>query len=467
MIDEEMAINVASLGQPLGTAEAFGHIMADAPAVHTVTLKRGGKMRSIRAASKNDVSSAIMVCDAEDAFMSVNAFIAPKSPESYGHMKEKYISRLVACYSDIDSYKTGRDAFAAFGDVARLAFHGHIPQPSIITLSGRGIYLRWILKGAPQNNGQQELVGMDYFPPVDEIEDGILRRNNRHEWKKVLYAQVQNAIFDRLEYLGADGSARDMARVLRAPNSIHSVASQAKGEEVRVQYYAGVDPSTGLPFRYTLPELARWFGVDLTDDDRPLGFGRKVKAQGSAPARRNGQKQLGILRITDYRTIERTMQAPTQGRRRRCLLFLADSLRLSGHSDSEAREIVAHAATRCEPPYPSTATDSSIAEIVNDAYSKRLKYSNEILCRLFGITHENSGALVTIKPAEEKVFCQRTAAIHRRAFVSDYLERAPDASLREISNAANAHGHACTHKTVSNDIAGLRRKEVSGTLELT
>jgi hypothetical protein len=456
-MDKELSIKTGALGELLGVTEAFAHIMADAPAVHTVARKRHGKMRPVCSASKGDIARATIVCDSEDTFMSVNAFIAPKSPESYGHMKEKYTSRLVACYSDIDSYKKGHDAFEAFGEVARLAFNRHIPQPSVITLSGRGLYLRWILKGVSKGNGQPELVGLDYFPPVDEIENGIMRQSKRHEWKKVLYAQVQSAIFDRLEYLGADCNARDMARVLRAPNSIHGAASQATGETVRVQYYAGVDPNTGFPYRYTLPELARWFGVALTDDERPLGFGRSVKEQGSAPARRNGQKQLGILRVTDYRTIERTMQAPTQGRRRRCLLFLADSLRIAGHPSMDARGIVAAAAARCEPPYPSTPTDNSIPEIVNDAYSKRLKYSNETLCRLFGITHENSGALVTIKPGEEKTYCQSTAATHRRAFIDEYLTRLPNASLREISNAANAHGHHCTHQTVSNDIA--RRKE--------
>ena len=254
-------------------------------------------------------------------------------------MKEKHISRLVACYSDIDNYKKDRDAFTAFGDVARLAFHKHIPQPSVIALSGRGLYLRWMIKATP-NEGQPELVGLSYFHPVDD-------RDNRDEWKKTLYAQVQNAIFRRLEYLGADSSARDMSRVLRAPNSIHSGATEVTGEEVRVQYYAGVDPKTGFPYRYTLQELARAFGVPLTPDDMPIGFGRReTKAAGTVPLRRNGPRQLGIKRVTDYETIERALQPPQQGQRRKCLLFYANSLRLSGVPKAQAHELVTRAAMR-------------------------------------------------------------------------------------------------------------------------
>ncbi len=448
-----MSINKDDFGKPLDTEEAFTHIMADAPAVHTIARKREGKMRSICSASKSDIPSAIAVCDSEDMYMSVNAFIVSKSPESYGHMKEKFISRLVACYSDIDTYKKEWDVFNAFAEVARLAFNRKIPQPSLITLSGRGLYLRWSLKTAPQKDGQPELIGLDYFSPLDNVE-------SRHRWKKVLYAQVQNAIFDHLEYLGADSNARDMARVLRAPNSIHSLASQEKGEEVRVQHYAGLDPKTGFPYRYTLPELARSFGVPLTEDEMPIGFGRpKVKTQGHVPARRNSQKQLGILRVTDYQTIERTIQAPTQGKRRKCLLFLADSLRIAGFSIEQACQIVALSAARCQPPYPSTYTDSTVTEIVSAAYQLRLKYSTEKLLELFGITEENDHALVTIKPAKEKTYCKRTAALHRRAFVADYLAHSPNASLREISNAANNIGHSCTYQTVSNDIAYLKKNE--------
>jgi hypothetical protein len=451
-----LSINKDDFGKPLGTEEAFTHIMADAPAVHTVRHKRQGKMRSICSASKSDVASAITVCDSEDMYMTVNAFIAPKSPESYGHAKEKYISRLVACYSDIDNYKKGRDVFDAFGEVARLAFNRHIPQPSLIALSGRGLYLRWTLKCAPQNDGQPELIGLDYFSPLDEVE-------SRHRWKKVLYAQVQNAIFDRLEYLGADGNARDMARVLRAPNSIHSVASQEKGEEVRVQYYAGLDPKTGFPYRYTLPELARSFGVPLTEDEMPLGFGRqvKVKTQCHMPAKRNGQKQLGILRVTDYQTIERTIQPPTQGRRRWSLLFLADSLRIAGRSSAEAYDIVTTSAARCQPPYPSSATDSNIAEIVNDAYQLRLKYGTEKLCKLFGITEENSGALLTIVPEsvassrEPMRYSTKDAAIKRRVFITRLLQESPNQSIRAIAREATANGFKCDHKVISRDLIAL------------
>ncbi len=447
-------------GLPLDYGDAFAHAMADGDAAHTIAQKRNDKMRAICSVTKNEIARAMQLCDAPEMFMSVNAMVAPRNPENYGHMKGEYIKRLVACYSDIDNYKQKIDAFTAWGEVARMVYQGRLPQPSLIALSGRGLYLRWLLRDAKPKDGQPELVGLSYFPPVDEYEGGELRHNARHEWKKVLYSQIQNAIYNRLAHLGADSNARDMTRVLRAPGSIHAGASRERGEVVRVQYYAGLDPETGMPFRYTLPELARAFSVALTEDGKPIGFGRETKAIGSAPNKRNGQIALGRKRITDYETIVRVIGAPIQGRRRDCLVALASALRIAGESREEARRAVAMAADKCQPPYPSTVSDSTIAQVVDVAYTSRkpFKYENETLCKLFGVTSENSDLMLTIKPPEEKTertFCRKTAAAHRRAFVSTFKAQTPDASLREIATAAQDAGIECTPKTIRSDLIAL------------
>jgi hypothetical protein len=133
-------------------------------------------------------------------------------------------------------------------------------------------------------------------------------------------------------------------------------------------------------------------------------------------------------------------------------------LRLAGFSDIEARRCVASASDRCQPPYPSSASDTTIQAIVKDAYSKRLKYSNKTLCELFGVTSENCEPLLTIRPPQEKpepTYCRRTAAAHRRAFISSFFAQNPNASLREICAAASEEGHGCAPNTVRSDLIKL------------
>ena len=158
---------------------------------------------------------------------------AAGKPLPSAYRNHKAIRWLTASYVDLDCHRLGLESGTVIGEVIRLQDANEIPPASVITRSGNGVWLLWLLA---DENGKP-LRG----------HDSIITR----------WSRVQHAIQGRLARLGADAMALDAARITRVPGSINSKAGR------RVSYWLQLD-EIQKPFVYDLDQLARWFNVDLS-----------------------------------------------------------------------------------------------------------------------------------------------------------------------------------------------------------
>ena len=139
---------------------------------------------------------------------------------------------LTANFVDLDCKKLGLEPGTVIGEVIRLQDAGVIPPASLITRSGNGVWLFWILSD-------------DHGKPI-----------RGHDSTIVKWSRVQAAILGRFARFGSDTNAADAARVTRVPGSINSKAG------LKVSFWLQLDEQ-GQTFAYSLADLAGWFHVNL------------------------------------------------------------------------------------------------------------------------------------------------------------------------------------------------------------
>jgi hypothetical protein len=375
--------------------------------------------------------------------------------------KEKYLSKLTACYTDIDSGRPeSEDPGAALNwreaqyEAGLLADRGVIPQPSIMARSGRGVYLFWLLKDEKDPTK----------PP--------------HAWpeKLQLYKLCNRALNSRIRTHGlpADKAAIDAARVLRVPGSIHRKTGR------RVEYIIQLDQA-GRGFVYTLPELARTLELPaptgaLPEATRSLARPpqcRHVKKPGSAPLRSHGPRQLAALRAQDLLIIEQWRggfkkrgqkyeDGSTSPGRRYTLTLYAGFLRGARETPETTTDALRAMAANMRPPYPSDcpSEDPPIESIVQAEYaSKPRRWSNKKLCALLGITAETARELElqTIRPLDVAREADQARPLRadliqeRREFARQYLEKYRRVTARKLANAYHHAGFVGANRQTANE----------------
>lgn len=149
---------------------------------------------------------------------------------------------LTANFCDLDCEKLGLKVGEVIGAVIDAQDAGILPAASIITRSGRGVWLFWIL------------TGQDYSTP----------QPHARSWpdKTELWAKIQGAINTRLSAIGSDAQSKDLARVTRIPGSLNTKAN------TRVSYWVQLDEAGQVP-RYTMTALAAAFGIEKDTHRQP------------------------------------------------------------------------------------------------------------------------------------------------------------------------------------------------------
>jgi hypothetical protein len=371
----------------------------------------------------------------------------------------KLLHRLNACYVDLD---VGRDGFVgAQGMSAHMASikafammrMGLLPKASIMAMSGRGLYLIWLLR--------------------DDKEPKMPQR----AWPEKLadYHAINQKLNVLLRELASDQKAMDAARVIRVPGSINT-KSQKSVHYDTIRW--GQDGSICLT--YTLKELADEIGLrQLPSHSFIQAYSRPTQKPGSAPNRRNGYITVNQLRVNDLLKIEEYRggfkkkglhYADGSVSCGRLLVLTQYTLNLHGTGLPEAQTLreVTKMADRCTPPYPSDTNDTKLSKLVESIYKKRLSKwktkTNDNLCEMLGLKANICEWLeletivpssVTEKRKEQKP--KREDKIRqRREIIRYYMETYGITSTRKLAERCASHGIKISHTRVSNDIKEMK-----------
>ena len=186
-----------------------------------------------------------------DSYFSINAFyrgarwpskvIDPSGKPLPGAQRSRATVRwITAAFVDIDCHNLGIDVGTAIGAVINAQDREEIPPASLITRSGRGVWLFWFLK---HDSGEGLVSGF---------------REKVELWCAIQGAIGQHPVFTGV---GSDAAARDIARITRVAGSVNTKSMQ------RVSYWVQHASGGEVP-TYGLSELAQLFGVPLLEKKR-------------------------------------------------------------------------------------------------------------------------------------------------------------------------------------------------------
>jgi hypothetical protein len=154
-------------------------------------------------------------------------------PLPRAYRKSRGIRWLTCCFADLDYHNLGIDFPSAFANVIRAQDAGTIPPASLVTRSGRGMWLFWFLVG---DDGKQPVRAWDE--------------------KVRLWCNLQRVLGERLADIGSDAAARDVSRITRIAGSVNSKS------ETRVAYWVQAN-QLGNKYNYELDSLVDFLGVEL------------------------------------------------------------------------------------------------------------------------------------------------------------------------------------------------------------
>jgi len=154
-------------------------------------------------------------------------------PLPRAHRQAKDIRWLTCCFADLDFHNLGIDFASAFANVIRAQDAGMIPPASLVTRSGRGMWLFWFLV---DDDGKQPVRAWDE--------------------KVRLWCNVQRVLGERLASVGSDAAATDVPRITRIAGSVNSKS------ETRVSYWVQGN-RLGNKYNYSLGSLVDFLGVEI------------------------------------------------------------------------------------------------------------------------------------------------------------------------------------------------------------
>ena len=227
-----------------------------------------------------------------DSYMSQATFFRP-------NRRLVNLWHLPLCFVDLDTYRT------AYGKLHEaplsLAVRQHltdegIPPASLVIHSGRGLYLKWLLKSP--------------------LPQAALPRWNA----------VQRELVSRLVDFGSDANARDASRVLRLVATCNTKQPDPELRKVRVLW---VEEADGAPLLHDFERLAAAVlpftrkEAEAIEADKPFGRIIQFKQGGEADrqTRRFSYETLHWDRVSDMRKL-RELRGPIPERHRETFVFL-------------------------------------------------------------------------------------------------------------------------------------------------
>lgn len=285
-----------------------------------------------------------------DSYYTLNSYFRPATHRT------KDLRHLNSCYADLDHHSLTFGQ--ALKQISELQDDGVLPPASIISRSGKGAWLFWLLR--------------------DEKEPG--QPPGAWPEKVELYLRIQMALHERLidtkPKLGADPNALDASRVTRVPGSVHSGALR------RVQYVPqilegatatvdrtrnGVWITAELP-SYALAELAEFLELYPERDFKP----KQTKTRKRVPKRVSGWLVVAQRRLADFYILEAARGGFQEGTRNHAVLVLRKFLRDLGEPYDELCKRVQEVAKNCNPPLSTEEVDKALKSSIDLVSTEKL-----------------------------------------------------------------------------------------------
>ena len=308
-----------------------------------------------------------------DSYMSQATFFRP-------NRRLVNLWHLPLCFVDLDTYKTAygklHEEPLSLAVRQRLTDEG-IPPASMVIHSGRGVYLKWLLKSP--------------------LPQAALPRWNA----------VQRELVFRLANFGSDPKARDASRVLRLVSTCNTKQPDPELRKVRVLW---VEEADGEPLLHDFERLA----------EAVLPFTRKEAAAAEAdkpPAlelRRFSFETLHWDRVTDMRKLRQLRGPIAEGERETFVFLMLNQLAQSGQVNAHNFQYETVALAReCESFVKgsdwSRSTFSTLYRRVKEHVAGQYgrgqglyKYQNQTLIEQLEITPEEERHMKTLISTTEK-----------------------------------------------------------------
>lgn len=287
----------------------------------------------------------------EESYFSVNSMFLSKSRQAFRSSVDPSFPNaqwggdmlrwLTASYIDLDCYSMGLSIGQCVGMVIDAQDRGAIPPASIITRSGRGVWLFWLLR--------------------DDEGNGPVRA-----WPEAVstYRRIERQLHRMFFKLGGDAQALDPTRITRVPGSMHRAA------QVRVDYWLQLDQNRQA-ITYRLDELAARVGARPTKYS--TGLAKAVDPRRSEAARK-GYNALQRSRLEKFLLVLGERGKIEKGCRARAALLFLSFMRAAKLADDEIRaEITKFGRGQCSPPL----NDREIQDVLSSLdTSGWIKYEN-------------------------------------------------------------------------------------------
>ena len=274
---------------------------ADRPGFFSLLVKPVGvtRQRSYRVALLPQVLAAL---DPDiDSYMSQATFFRP-------NRRLVNLWHMPLCYVDLDAYRSeyaSRDPEGMSLAVRQYMDDTGIPPASVVVHSGRGLYLKWLLKSP--------------------LPQAALPRWNA----------VQRELVSLLADFGADPKARDASRVLRLVTTCNTKQPDPDLRKVRVLW---VEETDGEPLLHDFERLAEAVlpftrkEAKAIEADKPSGRVIQFKRGGESAlaARRFSYETLHWDRVTDMRKLRQLRVTIAEGGRETFVFLMLNQLAQSG-----------------------------------------------------------------------------------------------------------------------------------------
>jgi len=309
-------------------------------------------------------------------------------PLPRAHRKSNDIRWLTCAFADLDYHNLGIDFPTAFGEVIRAQDAGRIPPASLVTRSGRGMWLFWFLIG---DDGKQPVRAWDE--------------------KVRLWCNVQRVLGERLAAIGSDAAARDVSRITRIAGSVNSKA------ETRVAYWIQAN-QLGKKYNYGLGSLVDFLGVEVPKRNPRIEETSNYLSERG----RNGQRGRWLKARKQFERLCELRGTFGEGTRNNAVFVYATILRsLQGDAkipESTIREEIERlVASFLQSGHPFTRDDMESALRASPGFGRTGRFG--------GITNQKISDMLLVTPDEARVLETWKAA-------SRFLPASPD-SLEEPS----------------------------------